>query len=40
MLRGALLPRIAAFVARIEGAAASPDTAAPREMPAFDLEAP
>lgn len=40
MLRGPLLPRIAAFVARIEGAPASPDTATPREMPAFDLEAP
>jgi pimeloyl-ACP methyl ester carboxylesterase len=38
LLRGPLLPRIAAFIARIEGGSVSPDAVVARDLPAFDLD--
>jgi pimeloyl-ACP methyl ester carboxylesterase len=38
LLRGPLLPRIAAFIARIEGGSVSPDAVVARDLPVFDLD--
>ncbi|MEJ0013097.1 MAG: alpha/beta hydrolase [Bauldia sp.] len=40
LLRGPLLTRIAAFIARVEGGDPAPDAVIAKEMPQFDLDAP
>ncbi|HVY20183.1 MAG TPA: alpha/beta hydrolase [Bauldia sp.] len=40
LLRGALLSRIAAFIAAAEGSEASPDAIVAKEPPTYDLDAP